>query len=100
MSTPESKVKAKLKAYLRKHGYYYFMPVQTGMGATTLDFLACRQGLFYAFETKAEGKDFTPRQNFVAEQMLEAGASVYKVTLVNGELEFTPCYGSTRKEVS
>lgn len=100
MSTPESKVKAKLKAYLKARGQYYFMPVQTGYGAACLDFLTCLNGAFIAYETKAEGKELTPRQLFVADAIIAADGLVYKVTLDKaGELEFTPCYGSIGKEV-
>jgi hypothetical protein len=91
MGTPESKVKVKLKAHLYRHKVYWFMPVQTGYGSITLDFLACWEGQFIAYECKAEGRKLTPRQEFVARQITNAGGLVYKVTLVNGELEFERC---------
>ena len=97
--TPEGKVKDKLKAHLRQRGFYYFFPVQTGYGATSLDVLACQYGQFYAYECKADGKDLTPRQKIVARQLKASGARVFKVTLVNGKLEFTPC-GLTEKGAS
>jgi hypothetical protein len=99
MSTPEAKVKAKLKAWLYARKSYWFMPVQTGYGSTTLDFLACWEGQFIAYECKAEGHKLTPRQKLVARQIVNAGGHVFKVTLVNGELVFTPC-GSTGNEGS
>jgi hypothetical protein len=100
MGTPESKVKAKLKAYLREHlEAYWFMPVQAGYGSTSLDFLVCSKGEFHAYECKAEGRKLTPRQVLVARQITNAGGYVFKVTLVNGELEFTPC-GLTGNEAS
>jgi hypothetical protein len=89
--TPESKVKAKLKVYLDAHEAYFFMPVQTGYGATSLDFLVCYCGEFHAYECKAEGRELTPRQKLVAQQITAAGGRVFKVTLVNGELDFTLC---------
>lgn len=92
MSTPESKVKAKLKEHLRKNNAYWFMPVQTGYGATSLDFLVCQDGEFYAYETKAAGGKLTPRQELVARQIRAAGGHPFRVTLdADGELEFEPC---------
>jgi hypothetical protein len=100
MGTPESKVKAKLKQLLRDKGRYWFMPVQTGYGSTTLDFLVCSDdGHFVAYECKAEGRKLTPRQELVARQITNAGGDAYKVTLVNGELEFELC-GLTKNEGS
>jgi len=88
MHGPEYKTKAKLKDYLRQHGAYWFMPVQTGYGATSLDFLCCCVGEFVAYECKARGKNLTPRQRLVARQIIAAGGKVYLVTLDDaGELE-------------
>lgn len=52
-ATPESKVKAEIIFNLKKRGAYYFMPVQTGYGARTVDILACLDGRFVAIECKA-----------------------------------------------
>jgi hypothetical protein len=55
-STPESKVKAKIKAILKEHGVYYAMPIGTGYGnAGVPDFLCCMDGRFLAIEAKANG---------------------------------------------
>ena len=98
--TPESKVKAKLKAYLRGHGDYYFMPVQTGLGSTTLDFLVCNAGRFQAYECKAPGKKLTPRQELVSKQIRAAGGDVGVVTVDKaGELVIEPC-GLTENDSS
>lgn len=74
--TPEGKVKAKLKARLRKEwpNMYSFMPVQSGYGAKTLDFLCSIEGRFVAFETKAPGKHPTPLQASTIEDILHAGS--------------------------
>jgi hypothetical protein len=77
--TPEGKVKQKVKGILAQYGVYYYMPVQTGYGLTSLDFIGCYNGLFFAIETKAEGKRMTDRQLVVAKQMFEAGAQVFLV---------------------
>jgi len=81
-STPEGKVKAKVKKafeYLRHEGYeiYYHMPVQNGMGAPTLDFIGCFRGQFFAIETKAPGKKPTERQLTTIADMERAGAKVF-----------------------
>jgi hypothetical protein len=53
-STPEAKVKAKIKAILKAHGAYYAMPIGTGYGSSGVpDFLVCLNGEFLAIEAKA-----------------------------------------------
>jgi hypothetical protein len=71
--TPEGKVKAAVKRCLKKFGVYYFMPVQTGLGAKTLDFLCCVRGIFFAIETKAPGNKPTPLQLLTIEEIEQAG---------------------------
>jgi len=80
--TPEGKIKDKVKAVLKKHGAYYFMPVQTGYGASTLDFLVCHKGNFIAIETKAPGKKLTARQEVIVNDI--AAAKGWTVT-IDGE---------------
>lgn len=80
-STPEGKVKTKVKAalkHLQDKGYpvYYHMPVTNGMGAPTLDFVGCINGKYFAIETKAPGKKATPRQENTISEMKKAGAAV------------------------
>lgn len=80
MSTPEGRVKAKLKrAMARLPRCYGFWPVQTGMGASTLDSLWCVNGIFVAIETKRKGGKPTARQWVVIKQMKDAEALVYVV---------------------
>ena len=84
MSTPEGKVKAKVrkaKAALIKDGYgiWSFMPVQMGYGAPALDFLWCVNGQFIAIETKIKGKYMTPRQQQTADEIKAAGGLVFVV---------------------
>lgn len=78
--TPESKVKDEVKRQLEKAGAYYFMPVQTGMGAPTLDFLVCYKGVFFAIETKAEiGMKMTERQTQTAKAVIAADGRAFLV---------------------
>lgn len=75
----EKEVKERVKKYLRKYGAYWFMSVQTGYGATTLDFLVCHAGRFLAIETKRPGKKLTARQKLVSESIRKADGSVLVV---------------------
>jgi hypothetical protein len=53
-TTPEAKVKAKIKTILKEHNVYYAMPIGSGYGnAGVPDFLCCLQGQFVAVEAKA-----------------------------------------------
>ena len=53
-TTPEAKVKAKIKAILKAHNIYYVMPIGTGYGNSGVpDFLCCVNGKFLAIEAKA-----------------------------------------------
>lgn len=82
MATPEGRVKARLKKRLKEafgDALYQFWPVQTGMGAATLDCLLAYNGKFYAIETKAPGKKMTPRQEQCRDEMTRAGITVFCV---------------------
>ena len=93
-STPEGKVKAKVKAafkYLMHEGYglFYHMPVQNGMGAPILDFVGCKLqtitpemvgktvGLYFAVETKAPGGKATERQLQTMADIQKAGGATF-----------------------
>lgn len=84
MSTPEGKVKDKVKRAikrLRSEGWriWSFMPVQMGYGSPALDFLFCINGRFVSIETKIPGKVMTPRQEQTAADMQAAGGLVFVV---------------------
>lgn len=56
-TTPEGKLKKEVKAYLKKKGAWFYMPVQNGMGEVGIpDIVGCYRGLFFAIETKAPTK--------------------------------------------
>ena len=56
-TTPEGKVKAAVKKYLRERGIWFCMPMGTGFGSSGVpDFICCQGGVFWAIETKAPGK--------------------------------------------
>jgi hypothetical protein len=81
--TPEGRVKVQVKKWLKEHGAYFFMPVQTGYGAATLDFLVCLNGCFVAIETKAPGKKATTRQRLVIDEIYRAGGYAFVATSVD-----------------
>ena len=78
-STPESKVKERVKRILKKYGCYQFWPVQTGYAAATIYCLGCCQGAYFAIETKAPGKRPTARQQLTIQDMRKAGAVVFVI---------------------
>jgi len=67
--TPEGKVKQKVTKLLKQYGCWYWMPVVSGYGAATLDYLAATDGRMFGIETKAPGKKPTPRQRATMRQM-------------------------------
>jgi hypothetical protein len=53
-STPEKKVKDRVKALLKKHDVYMFNPVTSGFGTSGVpDIVACIKGKFIGIEVKA-----------------------------------------------
>ena len=84
MTTPEGKVKARVKKVLAAHGAYWHCPVQNGMGAPSLDFVGCHRGRYFAVETKAGNKQMTPRQETTAEEIRAAKGLVFLVNDVEG----------------
>ncbi len=75
----EERVKKHVKRLLTKHNAHYFMPVQSGYGSASLDFLGCHKGRFLAVETKAPGKHMTPRQELIKDEIEAAGGTVFVV---------------------
>lgn len=56
-TTPEGRVKTKVKAWLKARGIWFCMPIGTGFGNSGVpDFICCWGGKFLAIETKAPGK--------------------------------------------
>lgn len=76
--TPESKVKAQIKTYLKSIGAYQFWPVQTGYGSPALDCFACVKGRFISIEVKRPGVfKATPRQRLIAAEVVTAGGLAF-----------------------
>jgi hypothetical protein len=88
--TPEGRLKDEVKAYLDSLGAYYFMPVQMGFGAATVDFLCCVRGRFVAIETKIWPRKATPRQLLCLDAVRNAGGMgfvAYEIASVRVNLE-------------
>jgi hypothetical protein len=84
VSTPEGRTKALINRALKTlPRCYKFMPVQSGLGAKTLDYLLCFNGRFVAIEAKAPGKTYTPLQQVHKNEIVAAGGLVY---LINDSL--------------
>ena len=81
--TPEGKVKDVVKEELNHIGAYWHMPVQNGMGRPSLDFNGCYKGMFFAIETKAPGKEPTPRQLITIREIEQAGGLVFVIDSVD-----------------
>lgn len=81
-STPEDKVKAKVKATLSRLGCYYAMPIGTQYGRSGVpDFLVSYEGSFIGLETKA-GKNYWPSALQI-ENLREIEAAGGKAMVVN-----------------
>jgi hypothetical protein len=81
--TPEGRVKRRVSQILKRaDACYYFMPVQTGYGSPTLDYLGSSKGRAFAIETKAPGKKPTVRQMAIINEMKVAGMKVF---VIDGE---------------
>jgi hypothetical protein len=77
-TTPEGKVKAKVKLWLKARGIWFFLPANNGMGVSGLpDFICCYQGRMIGIETKAPGriKNTTAMQNIQINAIREAGGT-------------------------
>lgn len=53
------------------------MPVGTGYGSPTLDYLGACHGQAFAIETKAPGKGLSPRQEGMLDDMANGGITVF-----------------------
>lgn len=76
--TPEGRVKARVSKLLQSvTDLYYWMPVVSGYGGTTLDYVGCYRGYYFTIETKAPGKHPTPRQSVVLGSVRRAGGKTF-----------------------
>jgi pantoate kinase len=86
-TTPESKVKAKIKKILKDNGVYYAMPIGTGYGNSGVpDFLCCVNGNFLAIEAKAGKGTTTALQEKNLREIKEAGGTA--AVIAEAQLEY------------
>jgi hypothetical protein len=79
--TPEGKIKARINKLLDSYeGHMYrYMPVPSGYGKQSVDYLVCVDGLFVGIEAKKPGERPTARQDGVLEDIRAAGGSTFVV---------------------
>jgi hypothetical protein len=86
-STPEGKVKDKIKKILKAHGAYFAMPMGTGFGnAGVPDFLVCLGGEFLGIEAKAGKGTTTALQKKNLAEIEAAGGRALVINEDNFEL--------------
>lgn len=86
MSTPEKKVKDKVKKVLEEHGCYYFFPATHGYGRSGVpDIIGCYKGFFFAIECKAGKGTTTALQQREIRRIEEAGGSAIVINENNIE---------------
>ena len=86
MTTPEKKVKDKIKKILEEHGAYYFMPATGGYGKSGVpDIVACLQGKFIGIECKANGGKPTALQEKNLHDIMTVGG--FSVLVDEGGIE-------------
>lgn len=79
-TTPEGRVKAKVKALLTKYDIYHFMPATGGYGRSGIpDIIACMHGKFLAIECKAGNGRLTALQSRELERIEDAGGLAFVV---------------------
>lgn len=86
-TTPEGAVKKRVREVLRSHpDVWHWMPVVSGYGEPSLDFLCAVRirnlAAMFAIETKAPGKKPTPRQEMTIAKMEAVGVKVF---VIDGE---------------
>ena len=85
MTTPEGRLKEKVRDILIEYNVYYLMPVQMGYGAAGVDYHCVVQWrkipIAFFIETKRDlNKDFTPRQHlFAEERKAQQNANTFKI---------------------
>jgi len=84
MSTPESKVKTKVRAELLRRSIYHFMPATGGYGRSGVpDIVGCYRGHFFAIETKAGNNKPTALQERELKQIRDAGGIAFVINETN-----------------
>jgi hypothetical protein len=84
MATPESRVKAKVSAILKKHNVYFFYPATGGYGRSGIpDVIACVRGRFVGIECKAGDNNPTALQQRELQRIIDSLGRVLVVRETN-----------------
>jgi hypothetical protein len=88
-STPESKVKAKVVATIKRYDAFYFFPATHGYGRSGVpDIICCLNGVFIAIECKAGSNKPTALQEFEMDKIKNSGGYALVVNETNiGDVE-------------
>lgn len=83
-TTPEKKVKEKIKALCKHYGAYYAMPVMQGMANNgTPDFIVCHNGRFAGVEAKAGKGKPTKLQMVRLTEIVRSGGTALVINETN-----------------
>jgi len=86
MSTPETKVKQRVKKILEEYRVYCFMPATGGYGRSGIpDIVGCYKGVFFAVECKAGRGTTTALQEKELRKIREAGGTAFVINETNTE---------------
>jgi Holliday junction resolvase len=86
-STPEGKVKARVKRLLDAHGVYHFSPNMAGYGRSGVpDIIGCYDGYFLAIECKAGANTPTALQLRELERIASVGGYAFVINEGNVEI--------------
>lgn len=83
-TTPEGKVKDKVKKVLKELGAYYTMPATGGYGSSGApDFIVCLDGMFFGIECKAGKNEPTLLQMKHLTEIRDAGGKGFVINEAN-----------------
>lgn len=78
--TPEGRVKKKITDLLKSvPDLFYTMPVPSGYGESTIDYMGCYRGCFFGIEAKAPGRKPTNRQEMILGAIRRSGGAVFVI---------------------
>lgn len=83
-TTPEGKVKDKIKKVLKERGIYFVMPATGGYGSSGApDILVCHEGKFYGIECKAGDNKPTALQQDNLNRIEDSGGYAFVINESN-----------------
>lgn len=93
--TPESKVKNRVKKFLKDNDIYFTMPFTAGYGASGVpDILVCHKGKFIAIECKAGSNKPTALQTDHLNRITRGGGIAVVVNENNTDATMVELFGT------